>query len=95
MSLEDGVRRITSNPARRLGLNRRGLILENMYADIVVFDPKKIIDIATLENPHQYPEGIKHVLVNGTLAVKDGKYTGQRAGRPLRHRTRSKAGSCA
>jgi N-acyl-D-aspartate/D-glutamate deacylase len=55
-----------------------------MWADIVVFDPKKIIDKATYQNPHQYPDGIEYVVVNGQVSVEQGKNTGVLAGRTLR-----------
>ena len=71
-------------PAGRLGLTDRERIAEGMIADIVIFDPEKVIDKATFENPHQYPEGIDYVLVNGNLAVDAGKFTDQRGGKVLR-----------
>ena len=71
-------------PAGRLGLTDRERIAEGMIADIVIFDPEKVIDKATFENPHQYPPGIDHVLVNSNLAVDAGKFTDQRGGKVLR-----------
>ena len=85
MSLEDGVRRMTSFPARRFGLSNKGMLLLKMNADIVVLDPKNVIDVATFQNPHQYSKGIKYVLVNGKIAVKNGKSTGLFAGKALIH----------
>jgi N-acyl-D-amino-acid deacylase len=55
-----------------------------MWADIAVFDPRQIEDKATYQDPQQYAVGIKYVLVNGTFAVRDGKYTGAKSGRVLR-----------
>jgi N-acyl-D-amino-acid deacylase len=84
VSLEEAVRKMTSLPASRLGLTRRGRIAPGYWADLVVFDPGAIRDTATFEDPHRYPEGIHHVLVNGVLAVADGQPTGQTPGRLLR-----------
>lgn len=86
LSVEDGIRRMTSFPAQRYGLTDRGLLREEMYADIVILDPREVIDVATYKDPHRYPEGMKLVLVNGTIAVENGKFTGQLAGKTLRHR---------
>lgn len=85
LSLEDGIRRMTSFPAKRFNLTGRGLLYVNMFADIVVLDPKTIIDGATYKNPHQYPRGIEYVLVNGIIAVENGKFTEQLNGKILRH----------
>jgi dihydroorotase/N-acyl-D-amino-acid deacylase len=83
LSLEDAVRRMTSFPARRIGLGDRGLIAPGMKADIVVFDAARVRDAATYENPHQYAEGVSTVVVNGVIAYTDGKMTGLRPGRVL------------
>jgi len=84
-SLEDGIRRMTSFPALRYGLKGRGLLRENYYADIVVVNPEGVTDRATFQNPHQYAKGINYVLVNGVFAVKEGEFTGELAGKALRH----------
>jgi N-acyl-D-amino-acid deacylase len=84
LTLEDAVHKMTWRAASRVGLVDRGQIREGMAADITVFDPEKIIDRATFENPNQYPEGVSYVVVNGAVAVDGGKFTGQLAGRPLR-----------
>jgi N-acyl-D-amino-acid deacylase len=84
LTLEEAIRKITSMPAQKLGLRNRGLIKEGFYADIVIFDSKTVIDKATFFDPHQYPEGIKYVLVNGKIIVEDGKHTEVRAGKVLR-----------
>jgi N-acyl-D-amino-acid deacylase len=81
---EEAVRKMTSLPAARLGFRERGRIAEGAYADLVVFDPRTVADRATFQEPHQYPEGIEYVLVNGTMAVDGGRFTGVRAGRVLR-----------
>ncbi|MET3288779.1 UNVERIFIED_CONTAM: N-acyl-D-amino-acid deacylase [Brevibacillus sp. OAP136] len=83
-SIWEAVRRMTSAPAQFMRLKDRGLIREGNWADIVVFDPTKIADRATYDDPLQTPVGISHVLVNGQLAVQDGIFTGVTAGRVLR-----------
>ncbi len=84
LSLEQAIQKMTGMPAKRVGLVDRGLLREGMFADVVVFDPQKIIDRATFEMPNQHPEGVKFVIVNGQLSVDDGKRTAALAGRPLR-----------
>ncbi|HKB06203.1 MAG TPA: amidohydrolase family protein, partial [Gemmataceae bacterium] len=81
--LEEAVRKLTSLPATNLGLDRRGLLKDGYYADVVVFDPATIADRATYENPHQYSVGVKHAFVNGVQVLKDGEYTGAKPGRAL------------
>jgi N-acyl-D-amino-acid deacylase len=90
MSMEDGVRRMTSFPSMRFGLKGRGLLREDMFADITILDPDKIIDTATFQEPHQYAKGIEYVLVNGEITVEDGRFTGVLAGKTLKHPTRGK-----
>lgn len=85
LTLEDAVRKMSGFPAARLGLTDRGLLRPGMKADIVVFNPGTVIDRATFEKPHQYAEGVLHVLVNGQAVLADGKTTGARPGRVLRH----------
>jgi dihydroorotase/N-acyl-D-amino-acid deacylase len=84
LTLEEAVRKMTVLPAGRLGMSDRGRLAEGMMADIVVFDPTMVIDRATFEIPHQYPEGIEYVVVNGVIAVEEGEFTGLRAGNVLR-----------
>jgi N-acyl-D-aspartate/D-glutamate deacylase len=81
--LEEAVRKLTGLPATNLGLDRRGLLKDDYYADLVVFDPATIADRATYEKPHQYSVGVKHVFVNGTQVLKDGEHTGAKPGRAL------------
>jgi dihydroorotase/N-acyl-D-amino-acid deacylase len=84
LTLEDGVRRMTSLPAQRLGLKDRGLLREGYWADVVVFDPDRISDMATFASPKQYPAGINYVVVNGRVVIDLGKHTGERPGMVLR-----------
>jgi len=83
ITLEEAVRKMTSLSAQRLSIQDRGLIAEGFFADIAVFDADEIIDRATFEDPHQYAMGMKHVLVNGEIVVRDGAHTGSRPGRIL------------
>jgi len=85
LRLGEAVRKMTSLPAQTLGLLDRGILRPDMYADITVFDPEKIVDTATYEDPIQFPDGIDYVIVNGTITVEKGKHTGERAGKVLRH----------
>ena len=82
---QEAIHKMTSLPARFLGIKDRGLIREGMYADIVIFNPVSVIDRATFSDPHQYPEGIEFVITNGTVVVKRGEHTGAMSGRVLRH----------
>ena len=84
LSLPEAVRRLTSLPASRLGLAGRGVLRPGAYADVTAFDPHTIADKATYQEPLQYSVGVRHVLVNGAVAVEDGELTGVRAGRFLR-----------
>src|SRR5262249_7172964 len=86
LPLETAVQHMTGGSAATLGLKDRGLIREGFRADLTVFDPATIADTATYEQPRQYPPGIPHVVVNGTVAVENGEATGARAGRVLRAR---------
>jgi len=80
MSLETAVHKMTGMAARRMRLEGRGRIAPGAFADLVAFDPNTVADRATFENPHQYPVGIPHVMVNGRWAVRDGGHTGELAG---------------
>ena len=84
ISLEQAIRKMTSMTAQRLSIQDRGLIAEGFFADVAIFDADEIIDRATFEDPHQYAVGMKHVLVNGEIVVRDGAHTGSRPGRVLR-----------
>ena len=83
LGLEEMVQRMTENPALRFGLTKRGRLAEGYYADIVVFDAETIIDTATYEDPKQFPLGIPFVLVNGQIAVDNGRCTGVMAGQAV------------
>jgi len=82
-SLEEAVRRMTSLPARRMRFHDRGLLRPGMAADITVFDPERIRDVATFEDPNRYSEGVAYVVVNGRVVLDDGKMTSERPGRVL------------
>jgi N-acyl-D-amino-acid deacylase len=83
LSLAEAVHKMTGMPARRLGLRDRGEIRVGAKADLVVFDPRKVADQATYEDPHRYPVGIEHVAVNGRFVIKDGEHTGSLPGKVL------------
>jgi N-acyl-D-amino-acid deacylase len=84
ISLEEAVRKLTSFPADNLKIRNRGLLRKGYYADVVVFDPEKIQDHATFNEPHQYATGMTHVWVNGEQVLKDGDHTGAFPGRVVR-----------
>jgi N-acyl-D-aspartate/D-glutamate deacylase len=92
ISLEDAIRSSTSLPAQIMGLRDRGQLREGYAADIVILDPNTIRDRSTFFEPHQYPEGINYVLINGTFVVDGGKPTQQLPGRVL---TRGTAGTAS
>ena len=84
LELGEAIRRLTSLPARNLRLRDRGWIRVGGHADVVVFDPARIADRATYAAPHQFAAGVEHVVVNGQLALRDGRLTGARPGRFVR-----------
>jgi N-acyl-D-amino-acid deacylase len=84
VSLEEGIRRMTSLPAQKFGLTDRGLLREGMAADILILDENTVTDKATFEKPHQFSEGIPYVIVNGKLVIDNGRHTGERSGQSLR-----------
>lgn len=84
LTLEDAIRKMTSLPAQRLGLQDRGLIRPGMFADIAVFNPKTIIDKATYEKPHQYSVGVECVVVNGAVVLEKGEVKETLPGKVLR-----------
>jgi dihydroorotase/N-acyl-D-amino-acid deacylase len=82
--LEDAIRKMTSAVTTRLNIQDRGVLREGLYADIVVFDPATVADVATFEQPHQVSRGVRHVFVNGVAVLRDGAHTGAKPGRALR-----------
>ena len=84
LGLEEAVRKMTSLPAGRFGLQGRGVLEPGAYADITIFNPENIIDTGTYEDPIRFPEGIEYVIVNGEVTVNGGVHTGERAGMVLR-----------
>jgi N-acyl-D-aspartate/D-glutamate deacylase len=86
LRLEEAVRKMTSLPAMRLGLQDRGILKEGMRADLVLFDADAVVDNATFTEPHQYASGIDYVVVNGVIVVEDGAHNGARPGAVLRRR---------
>jgi dihydroorotase/N-acyl-D-amino-acid deacylase len=84
LTLPEAIRKFSSLPAERMGFTDRGVLKAGMWADVVVFDPAAIHDVATFENPNQYSQGMEFVLVNGVPVISDGKMTGERPGRVLR-----------
>jgi dihydroorotase/N-acyl-D-amino-acid deacylase len=84
LTLEDAIKKMTSMPAATLRLTDRGRLVPGARADLTIFSADSVSDGATFQDPHQYPSGIPYVIVNGTLAVDEGRFTGARAGRVLR-----------
>jgi N-acyl-D-amino-acid deacylase len=84
LTLSEAIRRMTSQPAFNAGIRNRGRLAEGYYADVVVFDPREINDVATFEEPHQYSVGMVHVFVNGEQVLADGEHTGALPGRVVR-----------
>jgi N-acyl-D-amino-acid deacylase len=84
--LEEAIRKITSLPATTMGFARRGQLAAGFHADMAIFDPATIIDKATFPNPHQYAVGMRHVMVNGVVVLRDGEPTGTTPGRIIRGR---------
>jgi N-acyl-D-amino-acid deacylase len=86
LRLEDAIRKMTSLPATTFRFEGRGLLREGNWADIVVFDPDKVRDVATYNDPHHYAQGFTYVLVNGVPVIRENQLTGARPGRVLRHK---------
>ena len=84
LSLEEAIRKLTALPASNLRIQKRGMLRRGYFADIVVFDPKRIQDHSTFEEPHQYSTGVVHVFVNGVQVLKHGEHTGETPGRVVR-----------
>jgi N-acyl-D-amino-acid deacylase len=81
---EEAIRRMTSLPARKFGLENRGLLQPGYAADIVLLDPATVSDKATFEKPHQFSSGIPWVIVNGQVVIENGIHNGTRSGKSLR-----------
>jgi N-acyl-D-aspartate/D-glutamate deacylase len=84
LRLEDAVRKMTSLNAAKLGIPDRGLLRPGNYADVTVFDPERVLDRSTYEEPFKYSDGIEYVIVNGKPVLERGKHTGERPGRVIR-----------
>jgi N-acyl-D-aspartate/D-glutamate deacylase len=84
MPLQTAIHTMTQMPARRVGMRDRGVIAVGAGADLVAFEPARVRDTATFENPHQYAAGIPHVWVNGVQVVRAGEHTQARPGKVLR-----------
>ncbi|MBI3582491.1 MAG: D-aminoacylase [Nitrospinae bacterium] len=82
--LPTAIYKMTSFPCKRIGIKDRGVIKEGCFADLVIFNPDTISDIATYESPKNYPKGIEYVIVNGKITVKDGEHSGAKAGSVLK-----------
>ena len=82
--MSEAIYKMTYLPAKSFGLTNRGLIKKGMMADITIFDEQEIIDNATFESPHQYPDGIKYVIINGSFAVDNFEFMKIKAGKVLR-----------
>lgn len=84
ISEERAIQKMTGLPAQKVGLDKRGLIKEGYFADIAIFHPGKVVDKSTFTEPHQYSEGMEHVIVNGRITIRNGKHNGTTNGRILR-----------
>ena len=84
LTLEDAIRKFSALPAQRMRLTDRGVLKAGMWADVVVFDPATVRDVATFDNPNQLSQGMDYVLVNGVAVIDQGKMTGERPGKVLR-----------
>jgi|Deesub1362B_J571_1020462.scaffolds.fasta_scaffold00877_8 N-acyl-D-amino-acid deacylase len=84
LSVSQAIKKMTSLTAEKFGLNKRGQIKEGYFADLVIFNPNEIIDLAIWERPHQYSKGIEYVIVNGQIVIKEGEHTGALPGKILK-----------
>ena len=84
---EEAIRKMSGLPAEKFNIEKRGIITKGNYGDVIVFDPKTVKDLATIENPYQYSEGIECVLVNGQIAMNYGTISDLRAGVVLRRKS--------
>ncbi len=81
---EKAITKMTSLPAEKFGVEQRGVIAKNYFADILIINPKTITDLATIKNPYRYAKGIEYSLINGKLTIKNGKYVGERNGKIIK-----------
>jgi len=86
LALEDAIRKFSALPAQRMRLTDRGVLKEGMWADVVIFDPTMVRDLADFENPNRLSQGMEYVLVNGVPVIEEGKMTGVLPGKVLRGR---------
>jgi dihydroorotase/N-acyl-D-amino-acid deacylase len=84
LTLEDAIRKFSALPAQRMRLTDRGVLKKGMWADVVVFDPATVTDVATYDDPNRLSEGMDYVVVNGILVVDNGKMSGALPGKVLR-----------
>jgi dihydroorotase/N-acyl-D-amino-acid deacylase len=85
LSLEDAIRKFSALPAQRMRLGDRGVLKIGMWADVVVFDPEQVRDLATFDKPNQLSEGMRFVLVNGVPVIEEGRTTNALPGKVLTH----------
>jgi N-acyl-D-amino-acid deacylase len=84
LSLETAIQKMTSMPAKIMGLNNRGKLAPGMIADITIFDPETVSDMATFENPHQYSKGIETVIIFGNIIIDQGAHTNKMSGQVIK-----------
>jgi dihydroorotase/N-acyl-D-amino-acid deacylase len=84
LTLEDAIRKFSALPAQRMRLTDRGVLKQGMWADVVIFDPESIRDVATFDNPNQLSQGMESVLVNGVPVIENARMTGALPGKVLR-----------
>ncbi len=87
LSWEEAINKISGKPAEKFNIKKRGVIKEGNFADVVVFNPKSIADLATPENPYQYSKGINWVIVNGKVILDQGKYNGNKNGEIIKRKS--------
>ena len=88
LTWEGAIHKMSGLPASFFGQSERGTLRPGNFADIVIFDPERIRDVASYEDPHHQSEGVVHLLVNGTLVIEDESLTGARSGRVLYRTTK-------
>ena len=84
MNLPVAIKKMSSDPCRKIGIEERGELKPGFYADVVIFDPDRVMDRSTFKYPIQYPIGIEYVIVNGKMTVERGVHTGCKSGRVLK-----------